>query len=233
MNATQAKEILDKIVGQVFGFQNPLSLEQAMEKFAFDIRLPQQVYDATTNQPTWAYSTHPTKFITMENARKRAEVDDWLVPKKPLNNLQDILSAWNDVNFTATERSIESSDMQQYDMVYFSQQVYNSQDVSSSRAVLFSDSVQSCEFVVAAQRSQTSNFCIRLEDSKEVSNSFGVSWSGSVSNSFFLHDCKDVHDSMFCSHISGRRFCIANMQFEEEEYEKIKEIVVRWILTGQ
>ena len=43
MNAQEAKKILDEADGQVFGFQNPLSLEQAMEKFAFDIRLPQQV----------------------------------------------------------------------------------------------------------------------------------------------------------------------------------------------
>jgi hypothetical protein len=38
-------------------------------------------------------------------------------------------------------------------------------------------------------------------------------------------------DCLFCSHLSGKRFCIANMQFEEEEYYKIKEQVVRWVLT--
>ncbi len=43
MDATKAKEIADKIVGQIFGFQNPYSLEQFINKFAFDVRLPQQV----------------------------------------------------------------------------------------------------------------------------------------------------------------------------------------------
>ena len=28
---------------------------------------------------------------------------------------------------------------------------------------------------------------------------------------------------MFCSHISNRRYCIANMQFKEKEYIKIKK----------
>ncbi len=232
MNATTAKEVLDKIVGQIFGFQNPLSLDQALEKFAFDVRLPQQVYDSTTNQLTWAYSTHPTKFITMDNARLRVEQDDWILPKKPLNNLQDVLAAWNEVNFTATERSIDSQNMAESDMVYFSQNVYHSQNITSSRNVIFCDSVQNCEFIVASQRSQTSNFCIRAEDSQECSNSFGISWSGSISNSFFIHDSKNVQDSMFCSHISGKRFCIANMQYTEEEYNKIKADVIRWILTG-
>lgn len=232
MDAGIAKEILDKVIGQIFGVQNPLTLEQALEKFAFDVRLPQQVYDSTTNQLTWAYSTHPTKFITMENARKRVEIDDWILPKKPLNNLQDVLTAWNEVNLTATERSIDSQNMAQSDIVYFSQNVYHSQNITSSQNIIFCDSVQHCEFVVASQRSQASNFGIRMEDSTECSNSFGISWSGSISNSFFLHDCKDVQDSMFCSHISGRRFCIANMQYTEEEYNKVKADVIRWILTS-
>ena len=50
MNAEQAKDILDKVVGAVFGYQNPLSLEQAMQKFAFDLRLPQKVYDKNTHK---------------------------------------------------------------------------------------------------------------------------------------------------------------------------------------
>lgn len=37
MNAQEAKVIVDKIVGQVFGYQNPLTLEQFMQKFAFDV----------------------------------------------------------------------------------------------------------------------------------------------------------------------------------------------------
>lgn len=235
MNAQKAKEILDKVVGQIFGYQNPLSLEQAMQKFAFDVRLPQQVFDATTNQPTWAGSTNPTRFITMENARKRAEIDDWILPSKPLANLQDILTAWNEVNLTATERSIDSINIAESDMIYGSENIYRSQDIGGaggSKNILFSDGVSQSEYIIAGQRSITSSFCIRLEDSQRCTNSFGVSWSDSITNSLFIHDCKDVHDSMFCSHIASKRFCIANMQFEEAEYRKLKEAVVRWILTG-
>jgi len=32
--------------------------------------------------------------------------------------------------------------------------------------------------------------------------------------------------------MSGKQFCIANMQFEEAEYRKLKDIIVRWILTA-
>lgn len=232
MDATKAKEVLDKIVGQVFGYQNPLSLEQFINKFAFDVRLPQQVFDSTTNQPTWAQSTNPTRFITMQNAWDRQDSGGWDIPKKPLNNIQDILTAWNDVNLTATERFIDSTNVAESDNTYFSEYVYRSLDVHSSKNIILSDTVLNSEFIAASQRSNTSSFCIRLEDSKECSNSFSISWSGKITNSFFLHDCNNVQDSMFCSHLSGKRFCIANMQFEEEEYKKIREIVVRWILTA-
>jgi len=231
MDATKAKEILDKVMGQVFGYQNPYSLDQFLQKYAFDIRLPQQVYDATTNQPTWAQSTNPVKFITMQSAWDRDNGGGWQMPKQALNSIEDILAAWNNVNFTATEREIDSSDVAESDNTYFSESVYRSLDCTRSKNIIFSDGLQDCEFIAAGQRSQTSSFCVRLEDSQKCSNSFNVSWSGSIVNSLFIHDCKNVSDSMFCSHMSEKRFCIANMQFEEEEYKRLRELVVRWILT--
>lgn len=232
MNETKAKEIVDKVIGQIFGFQNPLSLDQVYQKFAFDIRLPQQVYDATTNKATWAQSSNPTKFITMQNAWDRGDNNEWEKPKRPLNSLQDVLAAWSEINFTATERQIDSENVAMSDNTYFSENVYRSLDSIRSKNIVFSDGSIDSEFLVANQRSQTSSFCLRLEDSNTCSNSFSVSWSGKITNSFFIHDCKDMQDSMFCSHITGRRFCIANMQFSEEEYNKIKQLVIRWILTG-
>jgi len=232
MDAKKAKEILDKIVGQVFGFHNPYTLEEFMNKYAFDIRLPQQTYDSTTNQITWAQSTNPNKFIRMEEAWRRQDAGGWDIPKKPMQNMQDILTAWAEVNFTATERFIDSSNVAESDNTYFSENVYRSLDSVRSKNVLFSDGSIDCEFVVANQRSNTSSFCIRLEDSQKCANSFSVSWSDSVTNSFFMHDCKDVTDSMFCSHISGKQYCIANMQFTKEEYEALKPMVLQWILTS-
>lgn len=232
MDATIAKQILDKVIGQVFGFQNPLTLEQTMQKFAFDIRLPQQVYDSTTNQPTWAQSVNPTKFITMDNANSRSTVDDWLVPKRALNSLEDVLAAWGETNFMATERQLESANVSESDNIYNSENVYRSLDVHFSKNVLFCDSTRQSEYLVACQRSNTLSFCIRTEDSKACSNSFNVIWSNKVANSFFIQDCFDLIDCMFCSHIASKQFCIANMQYEEAEYRKIKDLVVRWILSS-
>lgn len=237
MTANEAQKVLDKIIGQVFGFENPLSLEQFMQKFTFDIRLPQPVVDSTDGAQTWAQSTNPTRFVKLENARNLtlggASVDtDFLRPKRNLNSMDDVLAAWGEINLTTTERYKDSLNVSESDNIYFSENIYRSQDIRKSKNILFSDGLGGCEFVAAGQRSGDSTFCIRLEDSGNCSNSFNVSWSGNVTNCLFMHDTADMQDSMFCTNIKGKRFCIANMQYEEQEYRRIRDMVAHWILTN-
>ena len=232
MDANAAKVILDKIVGQVFGYQNPFTLEQFVAKFAFDIRLPQQVYDSTTNEPTWAASANPSKFITYKNALEKP-ADYWVRPKRAITSVQDIMTFWSETNYTATERYLESLNVLESDDVRHSENVYRSQDVEGSKNILFTDGSVNNEYLAACQRSQVSTFCIRLEDSTQCSNSFSVSWSNKVSNSMFIQDCFNMQDCMFCSHLNSKQYYIANMPYEEAEYRKIRDMVVRWVLTSQ
>ncbi|MEK7447644.1 MAG: hypothetical protein AAB632_02525 [Patescibacteria group bacterium] len=229
MDAKEAKIILDKVVGQVFGYENPFTLDQFVQKYAFDIRLPQAVTDSTTGEETWTQTVNPTKFISMENAYKREDWDNR--PKKPINSMQDILDAWNEINYTATSKQLDSINIAQSDSVMKGENVFRSNDCGNSKNLLFCDGIYKSEFIAAGQRAITSNFCIRIEDSSEVSNSFSISWSKKIVNGLFLHNCYDMYECMFCSHIEGKKFCIANMQFEEEEYMKIKDMVIRWALT--
>lgn len=238
MTSNEAQQLLDKVVGQVFGYKNPMSLEQFMQKFTFDIRLPQQVTDSTDGTPTWAQSTNPTKFIKLENARKAenesqpGESMSYLRKSRPLSDIDDILAAWEEINLTTTERYKDSLNVSESDNIYYSENVFRSQDIRASKNILFSDGLGGCEYIVAGQRSGDSTFCIRLEDSGECSNCFSVSWCGKLTNCLFMHDCGDMQDSMFCTNISGQRFCVANMQFEEAEYRRLRDVVVRWILTS-
>lgn len=230
MSSDEAKQLLDKIVESVFGYENPLSLDEARQKFAFDLRLPQQVQDSLTGEATWALSVNPTKFITSKNVEAKNKETDWMIPKRELNSIDDVIMAWAETNATTTERSIDSANIGQSDGINACENIFRSMDIRDSKNILFSDGGNNLEYVVASSRSKTSSFCVRIEDSQLCSNSFNVIWSAKVTNSFFIQDCFDVMDCMFCSHIAGKRFCIANMQFSEEEYYKIKDIVVRWIL---
>jgi hypothetical protein len=227
----QAQEILNNIIGQITGYQNPFSLEQFLQKYAFDVELPVQVNDSTTGEITWSQSVNAGKFMTLKNARKRGETDDWMPKKRPLNSIEDILSVWNEINYITTERQIDSLNVAESDNVYSSENVFRAQDIMSSKNLIFCDGVMGCEYVAASQRSRGSTYCARLEDSKDCSGSFSVSWSGRIVNSLFIQDCGDLYECMFCSNLKSKKFCIANIQFEEKEYRRIKDMVVRWMLS--
>lgn len=237
MKQAEAQAVLDKIIAQIFGYKNPLSLEQFMQKFTFDIRLPQPVTDTTDGSKTWAQSTNPTRFVKLQNARNlelggASPKTDYLRPKRTLNSIEDILAAWNEINLTTTERYKDCLNVSESDNIYYSENVYRSQDIRKSKNILFSDGLGGCEFVAAGQRSGDSTFCVRLEDSGDCTNCFNVSWSGNLTNCFFMHDTGDMQDSMFCTNVKGKQYCIANMQYTEAEYRQIKDIVAQWILTA-
>lgn len=237
MTQREAQEILDKIVGQVFGFKNPMSLDQFMQKFTFDVKLPQQVNDTYDGSLTWAQSTNPLKFMKMANARGieiggASQATDWLRPSRSLNDIDDIMAAWNEINFTTTERLNDCINVSESDNIEFSENIFRSQDIRRSKNIVLSDSLGGCEYMAASQRCRDSVFSIRVEDSGECSNCFSISWCGRITNSFFIHDASDMQDSMFCTNIMGKRFCIANMQYDETEYKRLRDIVARWILTG-
>jgi hypothetical protein len=237
MTQREAQLMLDKIVGQIFGYKNPLTLEQFMKKFAFDIRLPQPVTDSIDGSITWSQTVNPTRFVKMENARGleiagASAATDFLRPKRDLHSIEEVLAAWSEINFTTTEKLLDSLNVHESDNLDLAENVYRSQDIRRCKNIIFSDGLNGCEYMAACQRSGKSSFCIRLDDSGECFNSFGVSWSGNISNSFFMHDTGDMQDSMFCTNIKGKQYCIANMQYTETEYKQIKDMVVRWILTG-
>ena len=233
MDKKEAKKILDKIVLRVFGVDNPLSLEQAVKKFAFDVRLPIKVKDSTDGSITWAISSNPSKFTKMENARNNGNTFDGLYATQPIKDLKDLLSKWEHVNLTTTEFELDSLNVAESDLTVESQNVFQSLNTTRSQNVLYSDSVFDSEFVFGSQRSGEVTFCIRADDSVRCADSFAVSRSADLTNCYMMHDCGDMQDSMFCSNMNGRRFCIANMQFEEAEYRRLQKEVISWILSPQ
>lgn len=232
MNEAQAKTILDETVGQIFGYQNPLSLEQAMTRFAFDVRLPQQVFDSISGEPTWVAALGQGRYMTMDEVRRRLHGTDELRPHRDMQSIDQVLGAWDEINYASAERQIASTNVAECDGVYHSDMVYRSIDVRKSKNILFSDGVDECDHVVAGQTSKKCAYSIRVEDSKNITASFNVVWSNKIKNSFFIQDCYDLEDCMFCAHLAGKRFCIANIQYSEADYRRIKDMMVRWTLQS-
>ena len=232
MNDKEALKIINKIFKSIFDKDNNYTLEEILEKFAFDIKLPKQVTDSTTNEITWADSISSGRFITNENMEKRDKEVGWMLPKKDINDLEELINIWNSINLTTTERVYDSINVAKSDTIYRCENVYRSTDCSDSKNIIYCDSCGNSEYLLASQRSGTCNFSIRCDDSKDCSNSYSVICSNKVSNSLFIQDCYNLYECIFCSHIASKRYCIANMQFESDEYYQIKEKIIEWILNS-
>ena len=232
MNDKLALEIINKIFNSIFDKNNSFSLEELLEKYAFDIKLPKQVNDSVTNEITWADSINSGKFITNKNMEIKDSKDGWMLPKREISNLQELIDIWNSINLTTTERVYDSINVCKSDTIYRSENVYRCTDCSESKNIIYCDSCMNCNYTLASSRSSNCDFCIRTDDSKDCSNSYNVICSNKVKNSLFIQDCFDLYECMFCSHIATKKYCIANMQFEEEEYFEIKKTIIEWILNS-
>lgn len=231
MKDKEALNVVNKIFKSVFGRSNTFTLEEIMEKFAFDIKLPKEVYDTKTGEITYADSINSGRFITLSNMEREDSENGWMQEKQDITSIEELLSLWNNINYTTTERVYDSINVSKSDTIYGCENVYNSTDMSNSKNVIYSDSCGNCEYILCCGRSGSSNFCIRTDDSKNCLNSYNVICSNKIINSFFIQDCFDLYECMFCSHIASKKYCIANMQFEEEEYMEIKKMIIEFILT--
>lgn len=231
MNDKECKSVIDEIFMEIFNQKCPIDIDDLLAECAFDIRLPNRVIDAVTGDETWASSINSNKYISQTNMEKYDEYKGWMRPKQEINSLDDIIKLWDKVNYTTTERVYDSINVSKSDTIYNCENIYRSQDCRSCKNTIFSDGCGDSEYLIACQRSSNCSYSMRVDDSNSCSNSYNVICSSKISNSFFIQDANSLHECMFCSHIANRRYCIANMQFEKDEYMAIKTEVEKWIIN--
>ena len=227
MKEEKLKEIANKIFNNIFECDNPYNNQELLEKFAFDLNLPQEVRNQAGN-PSWTSSNNAGKYISLEEVEK---VEDWMQEKPENINLEGVIAAWQKINYITTDRNYNSVNIFECDPTEESENIIKSKGVLKSKNIIFCDEVSNSEYMLASQRSANSSYCIRVDDSANCSNSYNVVCSSKISNSLFIQDCNNLHECMFCAHISNKKFCIANMQFEEEEYYEIKKEIIKWIMS--
>lgn len=233
MNRKETEEVINKTFLSIFGKQSQFTIEEILNKFAFDVKLPKQVKDSVTGEITWSEMENAKKFIKQDTMEKYDKSKGWMISKRDIKSLDDIIDLWNRINFTTTERVYDSENVHQSDTIYNCSNIFRSTDCRKCKNTIFSDGCADSENLIACQRSGSSVNCLRVDDSGSCSNSYSVICSAKISNSYFIQDCNNLFECMFCSHISNRRFCIANMQFEETEYYEIKDVITDWILSRE
>lgn len=229
MNQNEAKKTADYIFKEVFGVDNSFSLEELQKKFAADIPLPFLVKCALSGNNTWIFGPKEGKIASQEVVASRFQEDEWMKKKREIRSIEEILESWQEINFVTAEKSINSKEVSRSDGIYNSLAVYQSCSVFDSRNIIFSYKIFDSNYLLACRDDSSCSLGIHLKESIFCSSSFGVSWSNRVSQSMFIHDCFDLYECLFCSHIRSKKYCIANMPFGKEEYFRLKKLVVEWI----
>ncbi len=232
MSDKDALIIIDKIFKAVFLVNNTNTLEEILNKYAFDIKLPRKVYDYITNEETYTDFDNAKVFITKDNMEKLDSTKGFMLEKKDFKSLDEIIMTWENINSITTNRCYNSTYVSKSDTIYDSSYVYNSSNCSNSKNIVFCDGCTKSEYLLASQRSGSCTFSIRVDDSSNCSNSYSVICSNKISNSIFIQDCFNLDECIFCSHIANKKYCICNMQFEKDEYFTIKNIIVKWIVNS-
>lgn len=227
MLTSEALTVANKIFQAVFGQDNPYTLTELKDKFAFDIDLPLEVKDSTTGEKTYTAVPNADSYITEPNSWKR---ENWMLPTQPISSMQQLLEIWQSINYMTTERVYHSQNVHASDPIYNSTNVYGSTNCGRGENLIYCNDSYDCSFALACCRSGSVNFCIRADDSNTCTNSYNVICSNKITNSMFIQDANTLHECIFCSHIEHHEYCIANMQFSKDEYFYLKSQIIRWIL---
>lgn len=233
MNQKNIKTITDYIFKEVFGVDNLYTLEELKKKFAFDIPMAKKRVCDLSGETTWSFDSPEEKIASQSAIADRFKKDEWLRKKRPLRSIQEIMDAWREINYLTGEKYINSKDVFQSDGVYNSASVYQSVSIFGSKNIVFGYKIFDSNYLLASRDDSSCTLGIRIKESLFCSSSFEVTWSNKVSQSMFIHDGYDLFACLFCSHLRTKKYCVANMQFEKDEYFKIKKIVIDWILNDE
>lgn len=76
-----------------------------------------------------------------------------------------------------------------------------------------------------------SSFCINCYNSVRLNRCFEADSSRECSGSCFLHNCENVHDSMFCFNVKNLRNAIGNAGYPLDEYKRVKSALLGQIYS--
>jgi len=87
----------------------------------------------------------------------------------------------------------------------------------------YSNLLKNCNFVVDCSVCAKAEFCYECVDCRECYNLFYSQDCYACGDSYFLNDCSSCSDCIGCVNLRQKKYCIFNVQYSKEEYEKLKK----------
>lgn len=234
MEESKAKSTADIIFKDVFGVDNPWSLEELRAIFCDDVDLPKKVSCEWSGKETWVYNPQQgNKFVNQDVLVDKIKDTGLMFNKRPIDSMGDVLKYWGEVNYMTAEKVLSSQEVSCSDSVTSSSSVIYSSLIGSSKNIILSSNIFNSNYLLASKGSNSCNMGIRMFDSLYCTSSYEVRWANKISKSMFITDSLDLFECMFCYGIRSKKYCIANMQYEKDEYLKIKKMVIDELIKNK
>lgn len=213
---------------EIFGRELNLTQAEFEQKYTKDLRLPVKHKSSFSEEDV--YMVYPKKkTITPQEVAQQSQDYGFMLEKQGINNINELFEKVKRVSFFAGNYAENSDNVFKSDQVFSSSNIYLSANVFTSRRIGYSYGIHDCEMVFASESGKNNNYCLRVFDSSALTNCFEVYNASKCVNSQFIHYCTDLRDCLFCFSISSKQYCIANMQYTKEEYEKIRKMILDYL----
>jgi hypothetical protein len=221
-------DIYKKVWEELFPDAIQFSLDEFKTLFAKDILLPEKRQCAVKGTDIYIGKEYTYKrFISDEARKERMNADDFMEKHEDIASLHDLLPKIKSLAFFKGSRMQNSDIVEESDDIHSSSFIYQSEHIFNCQKIIFGYNIAQSEFMLASVGDKTCSFGIAIIDSASITNSFDIGWSAKSSNCYFCNNVFDLRDCMFCFNIASKQYCIANMQYTEEEYKKIKPIILK------
>lgn len=162
------------------------------------------------------------------------------MPAEYQETLQGVLQPVANILLDAQSRIVfsggntyDSAQVEGSDNIYRSTNIYYSRAIHDSRKVAFCTNSVGLENCAACDNTGYSQFVIRAIDSINCSRCIEVYQSGKCSNSMFLSNCYDVHESILCTNLRSKRYCIGNRQYSNSDFKQIKDELINELIIKE
>lgn len=149
--------------------------------------------------------------------------------EKDINNLNNIKKNLGKIAyFCLSFKGGNASNNIETAIMYDSSNTYKTNVAMSSEYVgVSSHSGENVKYVFGIDRVVNSEFCINCYYSSNLTRSYEIDSSINCSDSMFCHNCEGLSEAMFCFNTKAKRFAIGNFQLPQNQYKKIKDMLVK------
>ena len=109
---------------------------------------------------------------------------------------------------------------------------YHSSNIPFGKDCAYCTWPRNSEHCYGSARVFESAFAIRCFNSQKLSRCIELDNCRECTGSYFLHNCENVHDSMFCFNVKNLKYAIGNAEVGKEAFEKAKMVLLAEIATN-